>query len=71
VREEFSTANHQESRPMYSSIQSFFKSIQNHINTLESTITRRENVLVFLIIRFVLMTAMVLGFTWTFMHNNP
>lgn len=56
---------------MYSSIQSFFKSIQNHINTLESTITRRENVLVFLIIRFVLMTAMVLGFTWTFMHNNP
>jgi hypothetical protein len=56
---------------VHSSIQSFFASIRNRINTLDSTITRKENVLIFLIIRFVLMTAMVLGFTWTFMHANP
>jgi hypothetical protein len=56
---------------MYSSIQSFFESIQKHINTLDTTITRRENVLSFLIIRFVLMSGMVIGFAWTFLHDNP
>jgi hypothetical protein len=56
---------------MYSSIQSFFESIQKRINTLDATITRRENVLSFLIIRFVLLTGMVVGCTWTFLHYNP
>ena len=32
---------------MYGSIQSFFESIQKRINTLDATITRRENVLSF------------------------
>lgn len=56
---------------MYSSIQSFFESIQKHINTLDTTITRRENVLSVLIIRFVLMSGMVIGFAWTFLHFSP
>jgi hypothetical protein len=56
---------------MYSSIQSFFESFQKHINTLDTTITRRENVLSFLIIRFVLMSGMVIGFAWTFLHFSP
>jgi hypothetical protein len=56
---------------MFSSIQSFFESIQKRINTMETTITRRENVLSFLIIRFVLMSGMVIGFAWTFLHFSP
>ncbi len=40
-------------------------------STLETSLIRRENVLSFLIIRFVLMSGMVLAFTWTFLQLSP
>ncbi|MFM7235470.1 MAG: hypothetical protein ACKOYK_01645 [Cyanobium sp.] len=45
--------------------------MNQRLAAIETTLTRKENVLSFLIIRFVLMTAMVLGFTWAFLHYTP
>ena len=47
------------------------KTLNQRLSAIEATINRRENVLSFLIIRFVLMSGMVLGFAWTFLHFNP
>ena len=41
------------------------------LSSIETSLTRRENVLSFLIIRFVLMSGMVLAFTWTFLQLSP
>ncbi len=41
------------------------------LSAIETSLTRRENVLSFLIIRFVLMSGMVLAFTWTFLKLSP
>ena len=50
---------------------SIFRSFNQRITSFEATITRRENVLSFLVIRFVVMSGLVLGFSWTFLHINP
>jgi hypothetical protein len=50
---------------------SIFQAFNQRLSAIETTITRKENVLSFLIIRFVLMTGMVLGFTWAYLHLNP
>lgn len=48
-----------------------FRSLNQKFSAIETSLTRRENVLSFLIIRFVLMSGMVLGFTWTFLQLSP
>jgi hypothetical protein len=48
-----------------------FAFIRQRLSAIETTITRRENVLSFLIIRFVLMTGIVLAFSWTFLRFSP
>ncbi len=48
-------------------IQAFAK----RLSSLEATLTRRENILSFLIVRFVLMSGMVLGFSWYFFNLGP
>jgi hypothetical protein len=50
---------------------SVFQVLNQRLCAIETTLTRKENILIFLIIRFVLMTGMVLGFTWAFIHHNP
>jgi hypothetical protein len=47
------------------------KALNQQLSAIEASITRRENVLSFLIIRFVLMSGMVLGFAWSFLPSNP
>ncbi|MFM7235407.1 MAG: hypothetical protein ACKOYK_01325 [Cyanobium sp.] len=49
----------------------FLQSLNQRFSAIETTLTRKENVLSFLIIRFVLMTGMVIGFTWAFLHYTP
>ncbi|MEY4354782.1 MAG: hypothetical protein RLZZ609_3023 [Cyanobacteriota bacterium] len=56
---------------MITSEPTLLKALNQRLSAIETTITRRENVLSFLIIRFVLMSGMVLGFAWTFLHFNP
>jgi hypothetical protein len=53
------------------SIPSLLQRLQQGLTAIETALTRRENVLNFLIIRFVLMTGMVVGFAWTFLHLSP
>ena len=48
-----------------------FASLNERLAGLESSLTRRENVLSFLVVRFVLMSGLVLGFSWTFLHISP
>ncbi|MEB3195112.1 MAG: hypothetical protein VKO19_08340 [Cyanobacteriota bacterium] len=52
-------------------IPSLLQRLQQGLTAIETALTRRENVLNFLIIRFVLMTGMVVGFAWTFLHLSP
>jgi hypothetical protein len=40
-------------------------------SSFESSLARKENVFSFLIIRFVLMSGMVIAFSWTFLHLSP
>ncbi|MFN5465656.1 MAG: hypothetical protein ACK40D_01835 [Cyanobacteriota bacterium] len=56
---------------MITSEPTLFKALNQQLSAIETTITRRENVLSFLIIRFVLMSGMVIGFAWSFLHSNP
>jgi hypothetical protein len=46
-------------------------SLKQKLSAIEATLTRKENVLSFLIIRFVLMCGMLLGFSWTFLNLSP
>lgn len=48
-----------------------FSSVNRRLSAAEAVLTRRENVLIFLIIRFVLMTGCVLGFAWTLHDLTP
>jgi hypothetical protein len=48
-----------------------FRLLNQQLSAIESSLTRRENVLSFLIIRFVLMSGMVLAFAWTFLPLSP
>ena len=48
-----------------------FQSLNQKLAALETSLTRRENVLSFLIILFVLMSGVLIGFTWTFLELSP
>ena len=56
---------------MNTPVKSVFEVFNQRAATIEATLTRKENVLSFLIIRFVLMSGMVLAFAWTFLHYSP
>ncbi len=47
------------------------QAFSKRLSTLEGKLTRRENILSFLIVRFVLMSGMVLGFSWYFLNLSP
>jgi hypothetical protein len=48
-----------------------FHSLIHRFSSIETTLTRRENILSFLVVRFVLMSGMVLGFSWYFLNLSP
>jgi hypothetical protein len=45
--------------------------LQQRLAAFEQILTRRTNVLIFLIVRFVVMSAMVVGFVWTSLQLSP
>ncbi|MFN9547248.1 MAG: hypothetical protein ACK6AD_09300 [Cyanobacteriota bacterium] len=52
-------------------VKNLFDSLNQRLSSIETSLTRRENVLSFLIIRFVFMSGLVLGFAWTFLQLSP
>ena len=56
---------------MKSRLTSASQSLNQTLAAIETSLTRRENVLSFLIIRFVLMSGIVIGFSWTFLRLSP
>jgi hypothetical protein len=46
-------------------------SLKKRLSSVEANLTRRANILSFLIVRFVLMSGMILGFSWYFLNLNP
>ena len=48
-----------------------FKALQDRITAIEQAMSRRSSMLTFLVVRFVLMSAMVLGFTWYSLELRP
>ncbi len=48
-----------------------FTSLGEQFSAIESSLTRKENVIIFLLIRFVLMSGMVIAFSWTFLQLSP
>jgi hypothetical protein len=47
------------------------RSLQTRIAAIEQVMSRRTSMLIFLVIRFVLMSAMVVGFTWYSLKLSP
>ncbi len=47
------------------------RSLQERISAFEQRLSERTNALIFLVIRFVLMSAMVVGFTWYALELSP
>jgi predicted Na+-dependent transporter len=56
---------------MKNQFMSMFRPLRERLVAIETSLTRRENVLSLLIIRFVLMSGIALGFAWTFLHLSP
>ena len=48
-----------------------FRSLQQRVAAMEQVMSRRTSMLIFLVIRFVLMSAMVVGFTWYSLKLSP
>ena len=45
--------------------------VKTSLESFDRVITRRENLLSFLVVRLVLMSGMVVGFSWWFLHLSP
>ena len=45
--------------------------LNQRLQSLETAMTRPANTLTFLVIRFLLMSAMVVGFSWWALHLSP
>lgn len=49
----------------------FLTSLNTRLSAADRTMTRRETMLSFLLVRFVLMSGMVVGFSWWALHLSP
>ena len=49
----------------------FLAPFHSRLAALDRLIIKRENLLSFLLIRFVLMSGMVVGFSWWSLHLSP
>ena len=55
-------------------VQNYLKrldSLSSWIQQLERRLTQRANILTFLVVRFVLMSGMVVGFSWVALKFSP
>lgn len=47
------------------------QSLNNRTRSIEAVMSDRQNMLIFLIVRFLLMSGMVVGFTWASLQLAP
>ena len=52
-------------------VQTFFQPLNRRVETVEQSLSRPANAITFLIVRFVLISGMVLGFSWYAFHSMP
>ena len=50
---------------------SFLTSLKDRVDSIDRTITRRQNLVSFLVVRFVLMSGLVVGFSWWALNLSP
>jgi hypothetical protein len=53
------------------SLQTNYQSLFRRLDAIESIMSRKENMISFVLIRFVLMSGMVVGFSWYASNLNP
>lgn len=53
------------------SLQTNYQSLFRRLDAIESIMIRKESVISFLVVRFVLMSGMVVGFSWYAFNLNP
>jgi predicted Na+-dependent transporter len=50
---------------------SLLKPLNRRVEAVEQSLSRPANAITFLVVRFVLMSGMVLGFSWYALHSMP
>ena len=55
----------------FRSLQAFLQPLNRRVEAVEQSLSRSANAITFLLVRFVLMTGMVLGFSWFAFNLSP
>jgi len=55
----------------FRALASLLQSLSSRVKSVEQSLSRPANAITFLVVRFVLMSGMVLGFSWYAFHSMP
>jgi len=55
----------------YRVLSSLLQPLSRRVEAVEQSLSRPANAITFLVVRFVLMSCMVLGFSWFAFHSMP
>ncbi len=55
----------------FRSLPSLLQPLSRRVETVEQSLSRPANAITFLVVRFVLMSGMLLGFSWYALHSMP
>jgi len=55
----------------FRSFPSLLQPLSRRVETVEQSLSRPANAITFLVVRFVLMSGLALGFSWYAFHSNP
>ena len=55
----------------FRSLRSLFHPLNRCVDAIEQSLSRPANAITFLVVRFVLISGMVVGFTWYTFHSMP
>jgi predicted Na+-dependent transporter len=55
----------------FRALSSLLQPLTRRVEAVEQSLSRPANAITFLVVRFVLMIAMVLGFSWFAFHSMP
>ena len=55
----------------FRTLASLLQPLSSRVEAVEQSLTRPANAITFLVVRFVLMSGMVLGFSWYAFHSMP
>ena len=55
----------------FRALPSLLQPLSRRVEAVEQSLSRPANAITFLVVRFVLMSGMVLGFSWFALHSMP